>query len=92
MVEGRAGVSMSEPETFESLTRRFDSHVPMPHRERWDIGKRAERLAEESGDKRALYEIRMRLVGFAFQAAATPHGLSKISRTLTSCGGTSGSR
>ena len=67
---------MSEAETFESLTRRFDSHVPMPHRERWDIGKRAERLAEESGDKRALYEIRMRLVGFAFQAAEATEQLT----------------
>ena len=67
---------MSETETFESLTRRFDSPAPMPHRERWEIGKRAERLAEESGDKRALYEIRMRLVGFAFQAAEATEQLT----------------
>ena len=67
---------MSETETFESLARRFDSPAPMPPRERWEIGKRAERLAEERGDKRALYEIRMRLVGFAFQAAEATEQLT----------------
>lgn len=51
-------------DTLESLLRRFDEEH-LGSAERWSIGKQAERLAEDSGDARALYDVRMRLVGIA---------------------------
>ncbi len=58
----------SGQDSVEALLRQYDFD-PLPAAERWSIGKRAERLAEESGDVEQLYAIRMRLVESAHLVA-----------------------
>lgn len=66
---------MSNSQLIAQLLDRFDNELLSPQ-DRWDIGKRAERLAEELGDARLLYEVRMRLVGIAHEVADAESQLS----------------
>lgn len=54
-------MSYQGSESVEALLVRFDS-APLSAADRWELGKRAERLAEEAGNEELLYAIRLRLV------------------------------
>ncbi|MCG7427788.1 hypothetical protein MHY20_09250 [Helcobacillus sp. ACRRO] len=62
-------------DSLTALLHRFDTE-PMTASERWDIGRRAEQLADEAGDDQQLYAVRMRLIGHAREVSDTDAQLS----------------